>query len=342
VKIVVLDLDHGHNLKIIASFGADPKTKIVVCKEHDELLNILNGHPQEELKKQKLEKSLVDGYVLRTKTLDGISRLTATLGEKRAILENLSPENANQKPLLNAEVVELEGQIAKSQEFMKKLEPALATRSKEIEQHVKTLVKDEDKKVDLIMVDRSFLGNLPSNWVTQLRETTTLPANQAVPIATMGYNENIDYIKQTLTGGVSDYFIKPVDTLLLKHGVARLTGIKNDEGKVFELKSKTTIKILKVANVTKMSEFEIELQSDAPFGEKELVELQTDFFNAAPASAGSPPPGRLLAQCRQCAPDPVTKNMYLSGFTFVGLTPHLMYELRKWLRTQYVTGKKEE
>ena len=61
----------------------------------------------------------------------------------------------------------------------------------------------------IILVDRSYLGNLPSDWVIALRKNIDYSDNKEVPVITMGYNEDLDYIKNTLHGGISDYFVKP-------------------------------------------------------------------------------------------------------------------------------------
>jgi response regulator RpfG family c-di-GMP phosphodiesterase len=182
-------------------------------------------------------------------------------------------------------------------------------------------------------VDRSFLGNSPQAWVSEFRNAIQYKENQNIPIVVMGYNETPDYVQNTLVPGIRDYFVKPVDILLLKHNSAKISGKSSDgSDKIFELQTKSQIKLLKLINITKMSEFELEVQATSKFEVDEFVEFIADNFNMTKG-------GRLLARCNSCQPDASVKGFFSAQFSFVGLSPHSMNELRKWLKTQYVNAK---
>jgi PleD family two-component response regulator len=322
MKIVVLDVDQSHNLRLETSLNSVAKLNLVFCHETSELLEILNPDQSLQTKLKRMEKSVVDGTAMLQKTQAGLAKAQTQLAEE-------SKQGATQKS------VELQAGIKSSEELKAKIEQALVARKKEIEHLSANVLKEEDKKVNLVLVDRSFLGNLPSDWLIELRKKTEFAGNQEVPVITMGYNEDLNYIRNTLHGGVLDYFVKPVDLLLLKFHLARLFGLGDpSDGKIFEMQTKAEIKFLRTATLLKMSEFEIHVQAESDCQVGELVEFYTEIFDRRSE-------GRMLARCMKSEPDATRKGWFSISFGLVGNTPLIMTEMRKWIRAQYVLSKKE-
>ena len=317
MKIAVLDFDHSHNQRIQAAVPADDKTKWVVCQQVSELLEILNPNQVLETNLKRMEKSVLDGQAMMQKTVDGLNKAQASLKE---------PGQTPQTTEI------LKKQVAAAEELKKKIEMALAARQKEIEGLKTQTISEAEKKIDLILVDRSFLGNLPSDWLVELRQKIDFAGNKEVPVITMGYNEELNYIKNTLHGGIADYFVKPVDLLLLKFTLAKLGAGDSGNSKVFELETKTDVKLLKIATVRKMSEFELNVKLDSAIPKDEIVEFYTEAF-------GGEKGGRVLGKCIKCEADSTEKGWFNALFALVGHTPHTMTEMRKWIRAQYLAAK---
>lgn len=333
MNVLVLDIDQAHNKKLI-EIPLGEKGKRTFVSQLEEALELLNANPAMESKKSQMEKAIADGTALLDRTNETIERTKQILTEKKNQMDAL--EDAEKKKLAVADINSVESQQVQSEELKRKLEPAIAAKRNELDALLKTLTPAEEKKIDLFLVDRAFLGNTPALWIEALKKQITFQGNAEVPVVVMGYNENIDYIRQSLAGGYSDYIIKPADALLFKYKASKISGAKSEDEKIFELQTKTEIKILKSAMITKMSEFEVDVQTDAPFNEKEFVEFQADKFT------GDKGGGRILGKCLKSEPDASQKGIYSSTFSFVGLNAHSMVELRKWIRMQYVAQKKEE
>lgn len=320
MKIVVLDADQGHNKRVTQTLGGDPKTAIIFFERLEPFLEILNGSPLAEKKKQELEKMIADSNVLLAKANENITNLEKTKSEKK----------------LPEEIKPIEASISKEREVKSKLEEVVSVATKQLEPILKSILKPEEKKCSVAIVDRAFLGNNPLVWVTEFRNKIQLAENKEIPLVVMGYNSEIEYIHSVVVPGVTDYFIKPVDLLLLKHNIAKISGKTMDaEDKVYEIQTKALVKVLQVAKVSKLSEFEMTAQVRSPFNPKELVELFADVFNMKKGE-------RILAMCKKCEPDPNDKSFYLAELSFVGLSPHIMNEIRKWLKIQYVNQKEKE
>lgn len=336
MKIAVLDVDQSHNQRVQSTLERNVKTEIVFCKSLEELVDVLNANQSLITKKTAMEKTLVDGAAMLKRTLDGVATAKNTLAGKRLELEEAKGSDQSAlKAEITADIAEITDQIAKSEELQKKLEKAIAVRKTEIQSLSGKILKDEQKKVHLVLVDRSFLGNLPSDWILELRKKTEFADNKNVPVVTMGYNEEMNYIRQTMHGGISDYFVKPVDLLLLVHNVNKITGNSSDaEGKVFELATQSEVKILRAASVIKLSEFEIFVKTDSAFKELEIVEFFSESFGGIQDS-------KVLARCTKSEVDPNARGSFLSAFAFVGQTAANMIGMRKWLRAQYIAQKQK-
>lgn len=337
MKIVVLDIDQAHNQRLKSAVSDDEKTDILFCEKLDELVDLLNGNRATEKKKAAMEKTLVDGAGMLSRTVDGIAAAKVAIEERRTLAEQMTgPEQAANKTLLLSEMAALQEKIEKSESLKRKLEVAIASRKLEIEALSATLLNDEQKKIHIVMVDRSYLGNLSGDWVEKFRALIADKENQNVPIVAMGYNEDLEYIKRTVQGGISDYFVKPMDTLLLKNRINRLSGRRSESGgKVFELTTKAEIKILKTATVIKMSEFDFVVETPNSFEVNEIVELYAEPIGGDKGS-------RLLACCTEFAPDPKSRATFITSFSFVGHTLQSMTGMRKWLRAQYLAQKQKE
>ncbi len=338
MKVLLLDADLAHNKKIETSLGQDPKTQVHTFGRLEPLLEVLNGNPALELKQKELEKASADAIAMAKKMSDSLDLLKNKITTKKTELQSQKDAKAAED-LLNKtskELADLEGQFAKGEEVRLKAEGVLANRQRELEEIKLAAPKAEDKKASLVLIDRAFLGNAPLAWITEFRNGISFPENKAVPIVILGYNDDIDYIKKTLVAGVTDYFVKPVDVLMLKHNTVMISGEKVDgESKVYELTTKSELKILRLGTITKMSEFELDVQTDNPFLKDEIVEFYADAFSGEKG-------GRILGRCLKCEPDSTDKAKHVTNFSFVGLSSHTMNELRKWLKLQYVAAKKAQ
>lgn len=340
MKILILDVDEAHNKRVRLALGEIPNTQITFFNHLDEVLEILNGNPQADVKKKDLEKSLAESSAVLQKMKDTIA--SAEEKKKTKMKDNLALKPGGDKALLaqkNALEKEINGmtsQISKAVELKTKMEELCFKKQTDLAEHQKSVLPEENKKIDLILVDRSFLGSKPEAWLKDLRSKIILADNQNVPVVTMGYNESLSYIRAFILAGVSDYFIKPVDILLLKNKASKIAkGEVEANDKVYELKTKTQINLLQQINIQKMSEFEMEVVSLHKFSEKECVELVADAFGVNSA-------GHLLATCLKSTPDPSGQGSYVTLFSFVGLLPQTMNELRKWLKRQYIEQKQKE
>lgn len=314
MKFLVLDLDQTHNSKVKQILSSVPDMNLQFFESADKMLQVINGFPEIEIKKKELEKAIVDAKALKDK-------ITASIEAAKKPFEGKKIEG------------KVADQIKKAEELLKSAEDAAKSREQELEEINKSALKPEEKKCHLYIVDRSFLGSYPQKWVEDFKGKIQLSENKDVPIITMGYNESIDYIKQTIVPGVRDYFIKPVDALLLKNNSLKISGQKVDSSdKMFELQTTADIKMLLVSKIKKMSEFDIEVQSSYQFVEHQTVEFQADNFSKEKG-------GRMFASCIKSAPDESEKGKYISNFSFIGLSSHLMNEMRKWIRAQYALQK---
>jgi hypothetical protein len=278
---------------------------------------------------------IADTNALLSKAVDNIKLLETSKAEKDAMMK-ANAANVPEAKKIEAEIKVIDGKLKTENETKAKLEDVVAKKNKEIEGIAKNILSAEAKKVSVLLVDRAFLGNTPAAWLADFRGKITLAENKEVPLVVMGYNSELEYIYSVVVPGISDYFIKPVDLLLLKHNTAKLSGKTMEaEDKVYEIQTKALVKVLQIAKVLKLSEFEMTTQVRSPFNPKELVELFADVFNMKKGE-------RILAMCKQCDPDETEKGMFTAVFSFVGLSPHIMNEIRKWLKTQYVNTKEKE
>lgn len=334
MKVLLLDADQAHNKKIELALGQDSKTQIHAFARLEPLLEVLNGNPALEQKQRDLEKASLDATAMAKKMSESLEELKNKIATKKTELQQLQDTNSHEEAKKAAqEVGNLESQYSKGEEVRTKAEAVLHSRQAELEHLKATAPKPEEKKASLVLVDRSFLGNTPVQWITDFRNGVSFAANKNVPVVVMGYNEDIDYIKKTLVQGVSDYFVKPVDILMLKHNSLKIAGEKVEgDSKVYELQVKSELKILRLGTTTKMSEFELDVQTDNAFGKDEIVEFYADVFSGQKG-------GRILGRCLKCEADATEKGKHISSFTFVGLSPHTMNEMRKWLKLQYVNSK---
>lgn len=339
MKILLLDVDLAHNKKVESTLSQDPKTHVHTFARLEPMLEVLNGNPALELKQKEIEKSVSDAEAMSKKMAVALTEIKAKIDGKKMELDSLKSNNApaDQINKVIEEISGFEGQYAKGDEVHKKTEFIVTTRKAELDNLKASSEKPEDKKADIILVDRAFLGNTPQQWMADFRNAVTSEGNKNVPLVVMGYNDDIDYIKKTLVPGISDYFVKPVDILMLKHNTTKISGGKLDsDQKVYELQTKSELKILRIGTVTKMSEFELDVQTDNAFQENEIVEFHADHFS------GGEKGGRLLGRCLKCEADSTEKGKYVSNFSFVGQSPHSMNEMRKWLKLQYVNSKKAQ
>lgn len=264
--------------------------------------------------------------------MDGLNAKKTQLSEALQKASSIK-EQAEAKPKIEKDLKDVEGQIDKSNELLKKLQSTKATKEAELADLKSKTLKEDEKKVHLLLVDLGFVAPSANEWTQGLRDKITLRENKDVPIIFMGYNEDLIYIQKMLVPGVKDYFIKPVDVLLLKHNMTKLAGQNlDDASKIYEIESKAQIKILRTVEIKKMSEFEMTVLSPTEFKENEFIEFFADLFNMQKG-------GRLLARCMKSDPDATQKGAFRITFSFVGLSAHNMNEIRKWLRTQYVTQK---
>jgi hypothetical protein len=336
MKIILLDVDLVSNKKIESTLASETGLQLLIFSKMEQVVEILNGDPALDIKKVEIEKALADTGVMLKKVLESIEAGQKRLQEKRTLVTQLtdSPAHQAQKPIVAKEIADTEVQLKKADELRTKLEQLTVTRKGDLETLKSKAQTPENKKAHLLLVDRSFLGNSPAAWIDSLRGQITLPENKDIPVVAMGYNESTEYIKQTLVPGIIDYFVKPVDTLLLKHNAMKISGKTLDPAeKVYEIQTQGEIKLLRIAKTMKMSEFELELQSNGSFNPNEVIEFFADVFSDDKG-------GKLLGRCLKCEPDPNTKGFFIAHFSFVGMSPHAMNEMRKWLRLQYANLKK--
>lgn len=291
--------------------------------------------PTFEKTKADLDKIIADTNVLLGKATENLNGLQ-TLRDNKAKEAAIPQADVNVAKKLAEEIKGIDLKIKTETETKKKLDEIVQKKTAELEPIAKKVLSAEQKKCSVLLIDRAFLGNKPFDWVNDLRAKITLPENKEVPIAVMGYNSELEYIYSIMVPGISDYYIKPVDLLLMKHNTAKLSGKTMEaEDKVYEIQTKALVKVLQIAKVVKLSEFEMTAQVRSPFNPKELVELFADVFNMKKGE-------RILAMCQKCDPDETEKGQFAAVFSFVGLSPHIMNEIRKWLKSQYVNTKEKE
>lgn len=337
-RILVLDVDQVHNEKIGFALRETADLHVAFFQDSQQVIDALNNKSPEVDKLKEIEIAIESGKTMQTKVQDTISKSEKQLAEKKSQLKIFSQDSAQKSSAAAVEksIKSLEEQIAKCKELTAKLEKFMIQKSEALEAAKKSQPKANDHKISIVLIDRSFLGNIPSNWIETFREKITFAENKEVPIAVLGYNENFEYIQQTLEGGVIDYFVKPVDLLLFKHNTTKISGKPLDSSqKVYEIKTQADIKMLRRVVVLCISEFELLAQTNFTFSLNEICEFYADQFSADKN-------GRLLGRCLDCAPDATKKGFYLSTFSLVGLAPSRLNEMRKWMRAQYIALKAKE
>src|ERR1039457_3560398 len=109
MKVVVLDLDHSHNQRVLEALSRNSKNHIVVCQNSDELVEHLNANLAIDKKIKVMQKTLTDGQAMLAHTGDGINLAQVTLTEKRkasAQLAAIAQQSA--KAELEKEILEVE------------------------------------------------------------------------------------------------------------------------------------------------------------------------------------------------------------------------------------------
>ncbi len=337
-RVLVLDVDQVHNTKIEFALRETPDLHIEFFQSSDQVIDVLNNKSTELEKYKELERAIESGQVMQAKVEETILKSDKQLIEKSAQLKVLIQDQAQKAIVTSIEksIKDLEAQMTKCYELKARLEKFMVQKKMALETSKKIVPTAPKQKVHLILIDRSFLGNIPSNWIEQFRAKISFAENKEAPIAVLGYNENLDYIQQTLEGGVIDYFVKPIDLLLFKHNTSMLSGKPLDStNKVYEIKTKADIKMLKKVLVLSVSEFELSTQTNFTFLNNEICEFYADQFSADKS-------GRLLGRCLECLADSTKKGAYLSKFSLVGLSSSRLNEMRKWLIAQYVAIKAKE
>lgn len=335
MKILLLDADAAHNKKISSAFDHDSKVILHPFTKQTDLVEVLNGNPALEVIKKDLEKSAADAAAMAKVMGDSLEELKGRIKTLQAELDaaKQATPQTEQVNQIAGQISQLEMQFSKGDEVRVKAEGILRHRQTELANIQGQIVKPENKKASLVLVDRSFLGNNPQDWITEFRHSISNVENNNVSVVIMGYNDDIDYIKKTLVAGIADYFVKPVDILMLKHNAIKIAGgkIESDQ-KVYELQAESELKILRLGMTKKMSEFELDVETDNSFLKDEIVEFYADAFSGEKGR-------RILGRCLTSEPSAATKGKFLTHFSFVGLSPHLMNELRKWLKLHYISSK---
>ncbi len=337
-RVLVLDVDQVHNEKIGFALRETTDLHVEFYQHSEQVIDVLNNKSVEMDKLKEIEVAIASGITMQNKVLDTIVKSEKQLIEKSGQFKLLSQEQAQKADAAAVEksMRTLETQIAKCKELKSKLEVFMVQKQEALASAKAKLPQAGDKKIHLVLIDRSFLGNIPSNWIETFRTQISIAENKEVPVAVLGYNENFDYIQQTLEGGVIDYFVKPVDLLLFKHNTAKISGkVLDSSQKVFEIKTQADIKMLRRVIVLSISEFELLAQTNFTFTTNEICEFYADQFSADKG-------GRLLGRCLECNPDTSKKGSFLSKFSLVGLSPTRLIEMRKWMRAQYIAIKAKE
>ena len=139
-----------------------------------------------------------------------------------------------------------------------------------------------------------------------------------------------------LENGWSDYFVMPPDRPLLIEKVELYTsGTRSSERQVYSMNLSQPVDIAKRGMMEELSEFGCKVRSYAESPVEELVVLYSKALSANGESMES-----VLGRCFMTEKHPSFEGQYLNHFSYVGVRPETLQNIRNNLRKTYAAAKK--
>jgi len=335
-KIICLDSDRLANQKLKDIVSDIESIDLIQLERKEDLLDILNGYPE----KQKVHKNALDvakkAREILNKTIENEVAIEKKVNAVKTAEKDKSDQETQGKNQSDLKIKLADEQLEKAVHGRQKAEEFLKLKEKAAEQLEADLPKMDAIKCHLLLVDRSFIGNSINKWIIQINSQITAEDNKNLPIAITGQNENIEYIMQLLVPGILDYFVKPIDPLLLKQNLDTIFGKGSIiETEVFSVGTTDSVDVAVSFKIEQISEFEMTLKSNKEFEVNSFAKFFGNMFKTQTHSIA-------IGRCIKSEPLPDSKNEFLCTFSFVGLTAEIRQQLRIWMKQAYIKQKENE
>ena len=361
-QIMVIDTDKKTLQLLEEHFRDEEKIKFVYFSTPKEIINLLNGQPEKkeaakvadealkvargELEKNETIRKAAEGKFLaerdalkkleekRKQTLEQIEK------NRKAAPDVLGPIQAAMKQITDqmAQVIDraksMEIDLGKATDIVNQFKADGEKKKKIWELAAAKVPTAEQETYDLVLIDASYLGAKPQEWMTQFRGSLTYDLNKNIPVAIISHNENPLYIRNFLIPGIFDYFIKPFDKLHIVQNVKMILAKGGTVDKeVFTLQTQATVEVAFPFEVSGISELDVTVKSSKAFSPNEFVTFYGDMFSTGTER-------RVFTRCTRN--DKVDgEEAHMATFCFVGISDLTRKQIRKWLREAYIKKKSE-
>jgi hypothetical protein len=185
---------------------------------------------------------------------------------------------------------------------------------------------------EIIVIEQKFIKELPNDYLASFK--LRYPALTSIMILT---GDEVDPIKilDFFEHGWIDYLVLPPDrALVIEKIVLYATGERPQHKQVYSLKTSLRADIAKPATIEEFSEFNCIVKANFGIPEGEFIILYSTALGP-----GKDQPGASIARCYKTEDHPSEEGFSLNYFSFVGVAPDLMTNIRNSLRKVYVAGK---
>lgn len=185
---------------------------------------------------------------------------------------------------------------------------------------------------DVMFFEQSFLPGAPGPWISQFKAGHPRVKSNYLLV---GDYTDMGQILPFLEAGWTDYVVNPPDRPLLIEKISLYsTGQRTRDRQVYSLALSQTADLAKPGHIEELSEFDCKLRTSYQVTQGELAILYSKAFGANLNTMGS-----AIGRCYKCEPHPSMKDFFLNNFTFVGVTPDVLQNIRTSLRKTYVASK---
>ncbi|GIL17301.1 MAG: hypothetical protein BroJett040_10520 [Oligoflexia bacterium] len=185
---------------------------------------------------------------------------------------------------------------------------------------------------DVMFFEQSFLPDTPAKWIVQFK--TGHPRVKSNYILVGDYTD-MGLILPILEAGWTDYVVNPPDKPLLIEKISLYsTGQRTKDRQVYSLALSQSADLAKPGHIEELSEFDCKLRTSYQVTQNELAILYSKAFGSNLTTMGS-----AIGRCYKSEAHPTMKDHFLNHFSFVGVTPDVLQNIRTSLRKTYVASK---
>lgn len=186
---------------------------------------------------------------------------------------------------------------------------------------------------DVIILEQGFLNGVPVDWLASLkRKKSSLKSSFIL------YGDETDSLKlmKYVESGFTDYLVAPADRpLLIEKIFFYATGFRSEEVRqVYTLQMSAPADIAKPGVLEELSEFECKIRSQHAPTAGEVMILYSSAFGGSTSQKNS-----VIARCYRTTSHPDFKGQFSSIYSFVGMSPDSLAQIRNALRKSYVSTK---